>query len=969
MNALSDMFRFLRSFLFAAFVVSTVRGQSALCLRAEWARVSGSGGMRLDSSDFVGNGDARALQHWTSLSDSAKWEVTVLQPGKIRVGVVLSSGDETSGGLFEVRIGGQRLTGTVPDTGGWHGRDAYRTVEIGEVHLARPGPIDVEVRGLKMPAHALMNLKDVLLLSSEGSSAKVIATAVGPLPEAPGFGAKLKELHPSLRITDFSPVDGPKLRVTGIDWLSDGRMVVCTWDRNGTVYLVSNAEDPSRATFQRFAWGLSEPLGLCVVNDEIFVVQKQEFTKLVDADKDGVCDSYVCVSNSWEVNTNFHQFTFGPVFRDGYFYLALATAVDPGGSTSRPQSKDRGCVVRIDPRTGSYEVISAGHRTPNGLSFGPGGDLFVTDNQGDWLPANKLIHSREGSFNGLRYEPPHPFMEKSVDPPALWLPHNEIANSPTQPAYVTGGQYAGHLFFGDIHYGGIQRAALEKVEGQWQGSVHRFTAGLRGPVNRLRVGPDGALWLGELGVSSNWMEPGKALDGLERLSWNGSPAFDLHSASVRENGFVLSFTEPIAPGLGWDPAAYEATHWWYQPTGNYGGPKLGEQRLEVKTASVAADRRSVFLEIAGLKEGRVVLLRADPNLRSENGRKLWAGDAYYTLNHLPHSAVGRVKTPPVNFTRYTSAPVSFEHPGAVVYKTHCISCHSVDGTKLVGPSFLGLVGSKRRVMTQGASREIIVDEAYLLKSITQPEADVAEGYQPIMPNLAAAMGPEQLVSVVDYIKSLNRPSDAEPNTLTESEKMAGWKLLFDGSSLAGWEQFREPAAPIGWTVDDGALAWASKGAGDIATRDSYSDFEMRYDWKISEGGNSGVMIRVTEQGEHPYDSGLEMQVLDDARHSDGNIPSHRAGAAYDLVVPPVGVAKPAGQWNTARIVAQGPRIEFYLNGTLTAKLDQSSDEWRELLAKSKFATFPYFAKGAKGRIVLQDHDDPVWFRNLKIRQL
>lgn len=948
--------------------LSSITAQSALSLPAESARVIGSGGLKADPSSFAGNLDAPVLQYWSDLGDRALWTARVESPGRVRVALVLSSGDQTSGSEFEVRVGKQTLKGIVPDTGAWHGRNAYRTVEVGEVNLTETGRITIEVRGLTRPKRAVMNLKDVLLLSSEGSPAKLSAITHHRLPESPGFGSKLTAVHPGLTKSDLSPPGGPRLRVSGLDWLPDGRLVVCTWDRDGEAYLVTDAADASKAKFHRFASGLSEPLGLRVVDGEIYVLQKQELTRLVDSDKDGTCDFHETVANSWTVSANFHEFSFGPAYKDGYFYIALAVAVNPGGATTNPQAKDRGCVIKVDPKTGAYEVVSAGHRTPNGLAFGVGGDLFVTDNQGDWLPANKLIHVRSGAFNGHRYEPPHPFTAKPMDPPALWLPHNEIANSPTEPTLVPDGPYAGQMFFGDIHYGGIQRGALEKVDGQWQGSAHRFTSGLRGPVNRLRVGPDGSLWLGELGVSGNWMEPGKANDGLERLAWNGQPVFDLVSASARSNGFVLTFTEALAPGLGWDPSAFSASQWRYVPTINYGGPKVDEEELEVKSATVADDRRSVFLEIEGLKAGHVVLLRAAPELASEAGRKLWTGDATYTLNRLSNQA-GQVRPAPANFTRYVPGASVAEHPGAVVHKALCVSCHSVDGTKLVGPSFRNLMGSKHFVMTGAERREITVDEAYLRRSIVQPAADIAEGYQPLMPDLTAAMQPGQLDALVAYIMTLSGPAEAAPNTLTEGEKADGWKLLFDGSSLAGWQRYGDPATPIGWTVRDGTLAWAATGAGDLATREEFADFELRYDWKISEAGNSGVMFRVTGQGKAPYESGMEMQVLDNARHPDGQLPSHRAGAAYDLVTPPDNVTQPVGQWNSARILARGPKIEMWLNGTRTASFDLSSDEGRKLIANSKFSNWPHFAKSPKGHIVLQDHGDPVWFRNLKIRPL
>ncbi len=959
---------FPSSFLSFSFLLGIAPAQTHLSLPAEEARIHGSGNLRAYGSNFAAQQDAIVLQSWEQREMYPSWTIHVDQPGRVHVGLVLSSGEQTAGSDFEVHIGDQVLKGTVPDTGDWHGRGAYRFVSLGEVELRQVGKFSVEVKALTMPHRAVMNLKEVLLQSTANSQARVtLESKPRPLPESPGFGGKLNALHPSISASDLTPPGIKNFRVTGIDWLPDGRMAVCTWERTGSVYVVSNAADPSRAKWQRFAWGLSEPLGLTVVDGSIYVAQKQELTRLVDRDHDGFAETHECVANSWEVSDNFHQFTFGPVYQNGSFYLALAVAVNPGGATTNPQVKDRGTVVRIDPRSGAYEVISAGHRTPNGLSLGPNGDLFVSDNQGDWLPGNKIIHVRDGIFNGHRYEPAHPFTQKQESPPALWLSQNEMSNSPTQPCLISQGIYAGQLFFGDIFYGGIQRGALEKVEGEWQGSAHRFTAGLRGPVNRLRVGPDGAMWLGQLGVTGNWAEPGKQTEGLQRLEWNKTPTFDLLSASARSNGFLLTFSEPLAPGCGWDHQGYSASQWRFVPTINYGGPKVDETQLEISSASVSADRRSVFLQIDGLKEGHCVMLRVARELASESGRALWSGDALYTLNRIPKNLPGPVSTAPAGYVRYQQGATIEQHPGASVYRAYCMSCHSVDGTNLVGPSLKNLLGSRQAVLTDGARREITVDDAYLIKSITHPEVDIVEGYQPVMPNFTAAMQPGQLESLISYIKSLSGPTTLAVNTLSDEEKAQGWKLLFDGRTLAGWERYGAPNAPMGWTVQNGSIAWAANGAGDLATREEFGDFELSYDWKISEGGNSGVMFRVTGQGDAPWHSGMEMQVLDDSRHSDGKLPTHRAGAAYDLVAPPDGVAKPVGEWNHANISCKGSKIELHLNGTLTASFDLATEEGKSLIAKSKFKDMPFFAKATKGKIVLQDHGDPVWFRNLKIR--
>jgi hypothetical protein len=200
-----------------------------------------------------------------------------------------------------------------------------------------------------------------------------------------------------------------------------------------------------------------------------------------------------------------------------------------------------------------------------------------------------------------------------------------------------------------------------------------------------------------------------------------------------------------------------------------------------------------------------------------------------------------------------------------------------------------------------------------------------------------------------------------------------WVTLFDGTNLDRWRGYKRQDVPASWKVQDGALAFVpskEKGArGDLISKDQYGDFELEYEWKITPGGNSGVMWHVSEDQAAPYETGPEQQVLDNARHADGKIPTHRAGALYDLVEPPADAARPVGEFNQARIVSRGPHVQLYLNGRQTADFDFASDAGKQTLAKSKFAKMPNFAKNSSGHIVLQDHDDTVYYRNIRIRPL
>jgi hypothetical protein len=209
------------------------------------------------------------------------------------------------------------------------------------------------------------------------------------------------------------------------------------------------------------------------------------------------------------------------------------------------------------------------------------------------------------------------------------------------------------------------------------------------------------------------------------------------------------------------------------------------------------------------------------------------------------------------------------------------------------------------------------------------------------------------------------PAMAQSNTLTPAEKAAGWKLLFDGRTTEGWRGFKTPAPARGWMATDGALGPDPKAALDIMTQEQFDNFELAFDWKIGPKGNSGVMFHVIEDGDRTYWSGPEYQVLDNSR---GEPPKQRAGALYDLYEPSQDVPKPVGKWNQARIVVNRGKVEHWLNGVKVAAYDMNSADFKARVAASKFKAWP-FAKSGKGHIALQNHGDPVWYRNIKLRPL
>jgi len=233
---------------------------------------------------------------------------------------------------------------------------------------------------------------------------------------------------------------------------------------------------------------------------------------------------------------------------------------------------------------------------------------------------------------------------------------------------------------------------------------------------------------------------------------------------------------------------------------------------------------------------------------------------------------------------------------------------------------------------------------------------------------------------------------SSPNTLTPAERTAGWRLLFDGRTLAGWRGLGYDTVPTShWVVVDGAIKKIASGnvprvadgrplaGGDLMSVDSFADFELSFEWKVTPGANSGVKYNVSEAmsmaqggagGPSHSALGFEYQILDDDRHEDAKLPSHRAGALYDLVAPNEQKhLRPVGEWNHSRIVFRGNHGEHWLNGQKVVEFELGTARMDSLLAASKYKTIPGFGEKRRGHIVLQDHGDEVYYRDIKVRPL
>lgn len=486
---------------------------------------------------------------------------------------------------------------------------------------------------------------------------------------SPGDGKSVAGVHPSYDLATIRP-DDSKPSVGAMAFLNDGRLIVGTFSplqrsnvalpdidskEPDRLYEVQGAtgDDPSAYKLVPVADGLLEPSGLCAIGDTLYVSHRKSVTRLTDEDGDGYFETHYNVASGWE-GWNYHQFTFGLVERHGKLYVTLSTAMGPPAwegmdSNAGSNGPKRGSLVEIDPTTDSARVIAGGLRTPNTVTLGPEGELFYADNQGTWFPTSVLSHLQPGRFYGhfnhTKFVPkladrfpegghPSAFSDQLRSRPAVYLPQNEIINSPSKAIMIQDGPYAGQMLLGEITSGGIRRVMLEKVNGQWQGAVLRFTQGLESGVNRLAWGPDGHLYIGGIGAGGNWAWNGTRF-GLQRMMANGRATFEIHSVRATPDGFHVRFTKPIANDWLATVEHYTVEQWGYSPSSRYGGVKTHHEELFATQALPDDDGMGVRITVPGLKTDRCVYLRMKPT--SIEGEDIWSTEVYYTLNMIPRA--------------------------------------------------------------------------------------------------------------------------------------------------------------------------------------------------------------------------------------------------------------------------------------------------------------------------------------------
>ncbi len=465
------------------------------------------------------------------------------------------------------------------------------------------------------------------------------------------------------RIVDVPIPEEVLLEVGGLVLTDEDKLGVST--RRGDVWVIDEpyGQNPK---YSRYAQGLHEPLGLNYRNKAFYLSQRGELTRLEDRNEDGKADVYKTIY-SWPLSGNYHDYSYGPKFMDNGDMLVTLNLSWIGHGASL--SKWRGWLLQITPE-GEMTPIATGLRSPSGFEINDKGDVFYTENQGDWVGSGRMTHLEKGDFagnpEGLVWtdNPKSPLKLKMEDiekesglslyeyskkvpelkAPAIWFPHTILGISTSDLIYDTTqgkfGPFKGQLFVGDQGHSKIMRVFMEKVNGVYQGAAFPFVEGFSSGILRMIWGSDNSMFVGM--TSRGWAATGKKPYGLQRLVWSGKTPFEIKTMKAKDDGFELEFTKPVNRETAKTPSTYQITSFNYKYHYNYGSPIVGQQKGAVRKVEVSEDGLTVKLTIDGMRLGFIHQLKAS-SLKSNNGGKLLHDTGYYTLNEVPG---GELKSPP-----------------------------------------------------------------------------------------------------------------------------------------------------------------------------------------------------------------------------------------------------------------------------------------------------------------------------------
>jgi hypothetical protein len=447
------------------------------------------------------------------------------------------------------------------------------------------------------------------------------------------------------RIETYDLPQGVNFEASGLAVLPNGKLAVGL--RKGEVWI------EGEKGFKRFATGLHEILGLAWHEGALFATQRAEVTKLRDTDGDGVADEYLAAARGWGVSGAYHEYAYGPVFdAAGNLYTSLNCSMGKAIEKERPLW--RGWVVRTSPE-GKMEPWCAGFRSPCGIGQDADGEIFVTDQQGNWMPTTPLFHVRKGAYfshadsitDAMRPESPVKIAAKQPDgitvaeainkvqgytPPAVWLPYVKMGQSGTgivcDKSEGKFGPFGKQLFLGEFVLSGVNRVFLEKVGGEFQGACFPFIEDLQCAALALTSLPDGSLVVGQ--SNRGWNSKGNRPFGLQKIVWTKKTPLEVERMELTPEGFRYTFTLPVdKTTLG----ALTGQSYTYLFQSKYGSPEVDAQPLVFKSSTWSEDGKILDVKVGNLRAGFVHEIEL-PALRSTDGVPLWHRFSYYTANRL-----------------------------------------------------------------------------------------------------------------------------------------------------------------------------------------------------------------------------------------------------------------------------------------------------------------------------------------------
>lgn len=477
--------------------------------------------------------------------------------------------------------------------------------------------------------------------------------------------------------------EGVILEVGGLCTLPNGDLGVTT--RRGDVFIVQNPTS-QHPFFRKFASGMHEVLGLAYKDGALYCAQRGELTKLVDTDMDGKADIYETIY-AWPITGNYHEYSYGPkIAPDGSFFVTLNGTCPPFWWHMQSNAPWRGWALNIK-ENGTMEPWAAGMRSPCGISM-IDGELFYTDNQGDWVGSGSIMPIRKGAFMGhpaslvwsgmpnspvkvtreqiYALNPPPPIVfdkdgqeikpqnsvtakfttvaeiKKQVPDlqlPAVWLPHGILGISNSEIVKIpegTFGPFEGQLLVCDQGQSMIDRVFMEKVNGEYQGAAWAFRSGFQSGIVRLAWGKDGSLFTGE--TNRGWGSAGEASEGVQRLVWNNRIPFEMRAIRAMPDGFEIEFTKPVNKNYAEDIASYSIESYIYKYQGIYGSPPMNTAKCPIRGVKVSADGMKARLIVDNLRRYYIHTITLNGIQENENSYSLVHPTAYYTLNNIPEGA-------------------------------------------------------------------------------------------------------------------------------------------------------------------------------------------------------------------------------------------------------------------------------------------------------------------------------------------